>query len=125
MIRSKLSTKVVFLVSAIGLSVAAFAGQPAAAQEYTCQNGTAADTPYDCTDLNPYAYDYGYLPYGGYSWHRGDHGFGHGMAGGFNHGVGFARAGGFHGGGFHGGGFHGAGFGGGFHGGGFGGGGHR
>ena len=116
MTRSKLSSKVVFLAGAIGLSVAAFAGQPAAAQEYTCQNGTLADTPYDCTDFNPYAYDYGYVPYGGYSWHRG-HGFGHGMDGGFNHAVGFAHAGGF-GGGFHGGGF------GGFHGGG-GFGGHR
>jgi len=130
MTRSKLSSKVVLLAGAIGLSVAAFAGQPAAAQEYTCQNGTLADTPYECSDFTPYAYDYGYVPYGGYGWHRG-HGFGHGMDGGFNHAVGFAHAGGgFHGGGFHGGGFHGAGFhgaglGGGFHGGGFGGGGHR
>jgi hypothetical protein len=139
MTRSKQSTKVVLLVGAIGLSVAAFGGQPAAAQEYTCPDGTVADTPYDCTDYNPYAYDYGYLPYGGYGFHGTGHGFGHGLGGGFNHGVGFAHAGGFHGGGFHagglgggfhgggfhGGGFHGAGFGGGFHGGGFGGGGHR
>jgi hypothetical protein len=133
MTRSKLSSKVVLLVGAIGLSVAAFAGQPAAAQEYTCPNGAVADTPYGCTDYNPYAYDYGYLPYAGYGFHRGGHGFGHGMGGGFTHGVGFAHAGGFgggfHGGGFHGGGFgggfHGGGFGGGFHGGGFGGGGHR
>jgi len=48
---------------------------------------------------------YGYLPYGGYYVsHRGDHGFAHGMGGGFNHGVSFAHAGGFHGGGFGGGG---------------------
>jgi hypothetical protein len=109
---------VVLLVGAIGLSVAAFAGQPAAAQEYTCPDGTAADTPYDCTDYYPYAYDYGYVPYGGYGFHRRDHGFAHGMGG--NHGEGFAHVGGFHGmaGGFHGGGF------GGFHGGG-GFGGHR
>ena len=129
MTRSKLSSKVVLLAGAIGLSMAAFAGQPAAAQEYTCQNGTLADTPYECSDFTPYAYDYGYVPYGGYGWHRG-HGFGHGMDGGFNHAVGFAHAGdfagGFHGGGFHGAGFHGGGFhGGGLHGGGFGGGGHR
>ena len=119
MTRSKFSSKAILLAGAIGLSVAAFAGQPAAAQEYTCPDGTVADTPYSCTDYYPYAddYDYGYLPYGGYGFHRGDHGFGHGTGGGFHHGVGFAHAGGF-GGGFHGGGF------GGFHGGG-GFGGHR
>src|SRR5262249_2169010 len=44
MTRSKLSSKVVLLAGAIGLSMAAFAGQPAAAQEYTCQNRTLADT---------------------------------------------------------------------------------
>ena len=38
MTRSKLSSKVLLLVGAIGLSVAAFAGQPAAAQEY-CPDG--------------------------------------------------------------------------------------
>jgi hypothetical protein len=123
MTRSKLSSKVVLLVGAIGLSVAAFAGQPAAAQEY-CPDGLVPDPTSGCTDYSPYAYDYGYVPYGGYGLYRGDHGFGHGMGGGFTHGVGFAHAGGF-GGGFHGGGFHGGGFGGGFHGGGFGGGGHR
>ena len=109
MTRSKLSSKVLLLVGAIGLSVAAFAGQPAVAQEYTCPDGTVADTPYGCTDYSPYAddYDYAYVPYGGYGLYRGDHGFAHGMGGGFNHGVGFAHAGGFgHGmaGGFHGGG---------------------
>jgi hypothetical protein len=121
MTRSKLSSKVVLLVGAIGLSVAAFAGQPAAAQEY-CSDGLVPDPTYGCTDYSPYAYDYdyGYLPYGGYGFHRGGHGFGHGVGGGFNHGEGFAHVGGFHGmaGGFHGGGF------GGFHGGG-GFGGHR
>jgi hypothetical protein len=117
MTRSKLSTKMLLLVGGIGLSIAAFAGsQPAAAQEYTCPDGTVADTPYGCTDSYPYAYDYdyGYLPYGGYGFYRGDHGFAHGMGGGFNHGVGLARAGGF-GGVFHGGGSHGGGFGGGGH----------
>jgi hypothetical protein len=57
MTRSELSTKVLLLVGGIGLSVAAFAGQPAAAQEYTCPNGTVADTPYGCTDYSPHAYD--------------------------------------------------------------------
>jgi len=130
MTRSELSTKVLLLVGGIGLSVAAFAGQPAAAQEYTCPNGTVDDTPYGCTDYSPhaYGYDYNYLPYGGYGFYRGDHGFGHGM-GGFNHGIGHVAhfgGGGFAhgiGGGFHGAGFHGGGFGG-FHGGG-GFGGHR
>jgi hypothetical protein len=133
MTRSKLSTKAVLLAGAIGLSVAAFAGQPAAAQEYTCPDGTVADTAYGC-DYNPDVndFDYGYLPYGGYGWHRGGHDFGHGMGDGFNHGAGLAHfgGGGFGhgmGGGFnHGVGFaHAGGFGGGFHGGGFGGGGHR
>jgi len=50
MIRSKFSSKAILLAGAIGLSVAAFAGQPAAAQEYTCPDGTVADTPYSCTD---------------------------------------------------------------------------
>jgi hypothetical protein len=110
MTRSKLSTKMLLLVGGIGLSLAAFAAQPAAAQEYTCPDGSVADTPYYCTESYPYAYDYdyGYLPYGGYGFYH--HGFAHGMGGGFNHGGGFAHAGGF---------------GGGFHGGGFGGGGHR
>jgi len=108
MTRSKLSTKVLLLVGGIGLSAAAFAGQPAAAQEYTCPDGTVADTPYGCTDYFPYAYDYdyGYLPYGGYGFYRGDHGFGHGT-GGLDHGMGhvahFAGGGFAHGigGGFH------------------------
>jgi hypothetical protein len=38
MTRSKLSSKVLLLVGGIGFSVAAFAGQPAAAQEY-CPDG--------------------------------------------------------------------------------------
>ena len=98
MTRSKLSSKVLLLVAGIGLSVAAFAGQPAAAQEY-CPDGLVPDPSYGCTDYYPgYGYSYPYY-YGGYGWHRGDHGFAHGMGGGFNHGVGFAHAGGFHGGG--------------------------
>ena len=56
MTRSKLSTKMLSLVVGIGLSIATFAGsQPAAAQEYTCPDGTVADTPYYCTDSYPYA----------------------------------------------------------------------
>jgi hypothetical protein len=102
MTRSKLSSKVTLLVGAIGLSVAAFAGQPAAAQEY-CPDGLVPDPTWGCTDYNYPDFAYGYLPYGGYVWHRGDHGFAHGMGGGFNHRVGFAHAGGF-GGGFGGGG---------------------
>ena len=100
MTRSKLSSKVLLLVGGIGLSVAAFAGQPAAAQEY-CPDGLVPDPSYGCTDYGYPDFAYGYLPYGGYYVsHRGDHG----MGGGFNHGVGFAHAGGFHGGGFGGGG---------------------
>jgi hypothetical protein len=111
---SKLSSKVLLLVGGIGLSVAAFAGQPAAAQEY-CPDGLVPDPSYGCTDYGYPDFAYGYLPYGGYYVsHGGDHGFAHGMGGGFNHGVGFAHAGGF-----------GHGMAGGFHGGGFGGGGHR
>ena len=114
MTRSKLSSKVLLLVGGIGLSVAAFAGQPAAAQEY-CPDGLVPDPSYGCTDYGYPDFAYGYLPYGGYYVsHRGDHGFGHGMGDGFNHGVGFAHAGGF-----------GHGMAGGFHGGGFGGEGHR
>lgn len=109
MTRSKLSSKVLLLVGGIGLSVAAFAGQPAAAQEY-CPDGLVPDPSYGCTDYGYPDFAYGYLPYGGYYVsHRGDHGFAHGMGGGFNHGVGFAHAGGFHGGGFGGGGFGGGG----------------
>jgi len=140
MTRSKLSTKVVLLSSAIGLSWAAFAGsQPAAAQsysdEYNCPAGFVYDPTYGCT-LSRAAYepyDYGYGAY--YGGHREfGHGFGHGMAGGVNQGVGFAHVGGHGfghgmGGGFHrvgfahvGGGGFGHGMGGGFHGGG---GGHR
>ena len=93
MTRSKLSTKVALFVGAIGLSVAAFAGQPAAAQEY-CSDGLVPDPSWGCTDYYPnYGY-YGYLPYGGYGWHHGGHGFGHGMGGGFNHGIGAAHFGG-------------------------------
>jgi hypothetical protein len=104
MTRSKLSSKVLLLVGGIGLSVAAFAGQPAAAQEY-CPDGLVPDPSYGCTDYSYPDFAYGYLPYGGYYVsHRGDHGFADGMGGGFNHGVGFAHAGGFHGGGFGGGG---------------------
>ena len=85
-------------------------GQPAAAQEY-CSDGLVPDPSWGCTDYYPnYGYSYRPYYYGGYGFHRGDHGLGHGMGGGFNRGVGFAHAGGF---------------GGGFHGGGFGGGGHR
>ena len=110
MTRSKFSTKAILLAGAIGLSVAAFARQPAAAQEY-CSDGLVPDPSWGCTDYYPnYGYSYRPYYYGGYGFHRGDHGLGHGMGGGFNRGVGFAHAGGF---------------GGGFHGGGFGGGGHR
>jgi hypothetical protein len=49
MTRSKLSSKVLLLVGGIGLSVAAFAGQPAAAQEY-CPDGLVPDPSYGCTD---------------------------------------------------------------------------
>ena len=49
MTRSKLSSKVLLLVAGIGLSVAAFAGQPAAAQEY-CPDGLVPDPSYGCTD---------------------------------------------------------------------------
>jgi hypothetical protein len=112
MTRSKLSSKVLLLVGGIGLSIAAFAG-PAAAQEY-CPDGLVPDPSYGCTDYGYPDFAYGYLPYGGYYVsHRGDHGFAHGMGGGFNHGAAFAHADGF-----------GHGIGGGLHGGGFGGG-HR
>src|SRR5690349_235791 len=49
MTRSKLSSKVLLLIGGIGLSVAAFAGQPAAAQEY-CPDGLVPDPSYGCTD---------------------------------------------------------------------------
>ena len=103
MTRSKLSSKALLLVGAIGLSVATFAGA-ASAQEY-CPDGLVPDPSYGCTNYGYPDFAYGYLPHGGYYVsHRGDHGFAHGMGGGFNHGVGFAHAGGFHGGGFGGGG---------------------
>jgi hypothetical protein len=113
MTRSKLSTKALLLAGGIGLSVAAFTGLPAAAQEY-CPDGLVPDPSYGCTDYGYPDFAYGYLPYGGYYVsHRGDHGFAHGMGGGFNHGAGPAHfggdgfghgmAGGFHGGGFGGG----------------------
>src|ERR1700730_16324597 len=110
MTRSKLSSKVLLLVGGIGLSVAAFAGQPAAAQEY-CPDGLVPDPSYGCTDYGYPDFGYCFLPYGGYYVsHRGGHGFGLWVDGGFNYGGGFVHAGGY---------------GGGFHGGGFGGGGHR
>ncbi|MGA7262567.1 MAG: hypothetical protein WA709_28255 [Stellaceae bacterium] len=108
MTRSKLSHKVIFLATGIGLSAAAFAAsQPAAAQsysdDYTCPAGTVYDPTYGCTlpgeAYEPYDYGYyGYLPDGSYGAYNGGHrafghGFGHGM-GGFNHGVGFAHGGG-------------------------------
>ena len=97
MIRSKLSSKVLLLVGAIGLSAATFAG-PASAQEY-CPDGLVPDPSYGCTDYGYPGFDHGWLPYGGYYVsHGGDHGFAHGMGGGFNHGAGFAHAGGFGGG---------------------------
>ena len=117
MTRSKLSTNAVLLAGASGLSVAAFAGQPAAAQEY-CPDSLVPDPSFGCTaDYNPYAYGYPYY-YGGYGWYRGGHGFGHGMGAGgtiVDHGMGFHHSivgvshfggGGFGhvGGGFHGGG---------------------
>ena len=92
MARSKLSSKVLLLVSGIGLSIAAFA-VPAAAQEY-CPDGLVPDPTYGCTDYGYPDLAYGYLPYGGYGWHHGGHGFGHGMGGGFNHGIGAAHFGG-------------------------------
>ena len=98
MTRSKLSSKVLLLVGAIGLSVAALAGQPASAQEY-CSDGLVPDPSWGCSDYGYPGFANGWLPYGGYYVsHRGDHGFAHGMGGGFNHGVGFAHAGGFGGG---------------------------
>src|ERR1700752_73944 len=103
MTRSKLSSKALLLGGGIGLSMAAFAGQPAAAQEY-CPDGLVPDPSYGCTDYGYPGFANGYLPYGGYYVSPpADHGFGHGLGGGFNHGVGFAHAGGF-GGGSHGGG---------------------
>ena len=111
MTRSKFSTKALLLAGGIGLSAVVFAGLPAAAQVYTCPDGTVSSTVYGC-DYNAYGYGYGYpyyydYPYyGGYGWHgfghgMGDHGMGRGIGvahfggGGFAHGMG----GGFHGGG--------------------------
>ena len=104
MIRSTLSTKVLLLAGAIGLSVAAFTGsRPAAAQGYSdgfdCPAGSVAEPTYGCTQpgdaYEPYDYGYyGYLPYGAYgSYYGGHREFGHGMGGDF-HGGGFAHAGG-------------------------------
>jgi hypothetical protein len=75
MTRSRFSTKVVLLATAIGLSTAEFAGsQPAAAQSYTCPAGTYYDPTYGCT-----GYDYG--SYSGYPTmlygQHPHHGFGH------------------------------------------------
>ena len=99
MTRSKLSSKVLLLVGAIGLSIAGFVG-PAAAQSDTCPDGLVPDPSWGCSaDYGYPGFANNYLPYGGYYVsHRGDHGFAHGMGGGFNHGVGFAHAGGFGGG---------------------------
>jgi len=96
MTRSKFSIKAALLAGGIGLSMAGFAGsQPAAAQSYSdgyaCPAGSVHDTTYGCTSPG-YAYDYGYLPYGGYGHDRdGHHEFGHGMAGGFHGGGGGHR----------------------------------
>ena len=49
MTRSKLSSKVMLLIGGIGLSIAAFAGQPAGAQEY-CPDGLVPDPTLGCTD---------------------------------------------------------------------------
>ena len=124
MTRSKFSTKVVLLATAIGLSTAAFAGsQPAAAQsysgEYACPAGTVYDPTYGCTTAG--ADDFGYYDYPGGTvlYGRHGHGFGHmgigadgsivhhGMGfhhsivgvghfggGGFGHGIGMGIAGG-------------------------------
>ena len=82
MTRSKFSTKVVLLATAIGLSTAAFAGsQPAAAQsysgEYACPAGTVYDPTYGCTTAG--ADDFGYYDYPGGTvlYGRHGHGFGH------------------------------------------------
>jgi len=109
--RSKLSLKAIMLVSGIGLGAAALGGsQPAAAQsyadDYSCPAGYVYDPSYGCT-LSGYAYEpdeYGYYGsspyYGGYGSYYGiqhrnfDHGFAHGMGGGFNHSAGFAHGGG-------------------------------
>ena len=101
MTRSKFSTRVVLLATAIGLSTVAFAGsQPAAAQSYTCPAGLAYDPSYGCTLGGDYGY-YGYpnVLYGRHPDHGAfDHGFGHGRMGGLDHGmghsVGFAHFGG-------------------------------
>jgi hypothetical protein len=94
MTRGTFSTKMVLLVTGIGLSVAAFAGsQPAAAQSYSggypCPVGSVPYyNPYGCVDYGYYGY-----PYGAYGLYDGqhrefDHGYGHGMSGGFGHGGG-------------------------------------
>jgi len=93
MTRSRFSTKVVLLATAIGLSTVAFAGsQPVAAQSYTCPAGLAYDPSYGCTLGGDYGY-YGH-PYGLYygRHHEFGHGFGHGMGAGgsiVRHGMGF------------------------------------
>ena len=89
MTRSKFSTKVVLLATAIGLSTVAFAGsQPAAAQSYTCPAGLAYDPSYGCTLGGDYGYPDGLY----YGRHEFGHGFGHGMGAGgsiVDHGMGF------------------------------------
>jgi hypothetical protein len=113
MTRSKFSIKATLLAGGIGLSIAGVAGsQPAAAQPYSngyaCPAGYVYDPTYGCTlpgeiydadgTYDPYAPyaaydygDYGYVPYGGYYSYNGghrelDHGFAHGMGGGFHSG---------------------------------------
>jgi hypothetical protein len=61
--RSKMSSKVLLLVGAIGLSVAAFAGQQAAAQAY-CPDGLVPDPTWGY-NYPDFAYGYPYY-YGGY-----------------------------------------------------------
>ena len=103
MTRSKLSNKVMLLVGGMGLSIAAFAGHPAAAQDYSCPAGYVYDPDYGCTTPgSDYDYDYGgYLPYGAYGYyhdghHEFGHGFGHGMGASVNHGAEVPFCGGRH-----------------------------
>ena len=104
--RSKLSSKVLLLATAIGLSTAAFAGsQPAAAQDTfpaynvalgACPAGTVYDPTYACTTAG--ADDFGYYDYPGGTvlYGRHGHGFGHmgiGAEGTIaHHGIGFGRS---------------------------------
>ena len=104
MTRSRFSTKVVLLATAIGLSTGAFAGsQPAAAQSYSCPTGSVYDLTYGCT-LPGATYDtydtYGaYGTYGSYAPYDREfgHGFGHTGIGAertiAHHGMGFRSIG--------------------------------